>query len=517
MQKQGKLLKTAGFMVFATLLAKVFGMLRDMLLAANYGTTMQAVAYETASRVPLLLFDFVIGGVVTASFIPIFNEILERKNKDEAMRFANDYVNFILMVTIVITLAGIVFSPWLIQFLAPEIAPETKALAVNLSNIMFPMIIFTGLAFSFVGILQSFGEFNIPSIISLVSNSVMILYFFTFNNKFGIYGLAVTMLIGWGLQAVVQIPKLLQFGYRYRPSFPFTSPYIKRALRMALPILVSTWMQPVCTLINTRFASGIEGGRAISALRYANNLYIIVVGIFSFVATNLLFPYLSRAFAAGRRDEAKKLTVTSLKSLALIILPIMAGFMLLSVPLVSLIYERKAFTPSDVSMTATALMFYAVGMIGMAFNEILNKLFFSLQDAKTPMVTSVISMAANVLLAVVLSGTMGIGGIALASGLAAIINAILNYIFMVKKNGRLLSGGDALDLIKMLLATGIMAAAVWFLYGACAGMSRLWQVALPTLGGAAVYGAACLLLRITEVKTLTGMVLGRLKKDGKEN
>lgn len=235
MQKQGKLLKTAGFMVFATLLAKVFGMLRDMLLAANYGTTMQAVAYETASRVPLLLFDFVIGGVVTASFIPIFNEILERKNKDEAMRFANDYVNFILMVTIVITLAGIVFSPWLIQFLAPEIAPETKALAVNLSNIMFPMIIFTGLAFSFVGILQSFGEFNIPSIISLVSNSVMILYFFTFNNKFGIYGLAVTMLIGWGLQAVVQIPKLLQFGYRYRPSFPFTSPYIKRRFVGTIP------------------------------------------------------------------------------------------------------------------------------------------------------------------------------------------------------------------------------------------------------------------------------------------
>ena len=345
----------------------------------------------------------------------------------------------------------------------------------------------------------------------------MILYFFTFNQKFGIYGLAVTMLIGWGLQAVVQIPKLVQLKYRYRPSFPFTSPYIRRALRMALPILVSTWMQPVCTLINTRFASGIEGGRAISALRYANNLYIIVVGIFSFVATNLLFPYLSRAFAAGKRDEAKKLTVTSLKSLALIILPIMAGFMLLATPLVSLIYERKAFTPDDVSMTATALMFYAVGMIGMAFNEILSKSFFSLQDAKTPMVTSVASMAANVLLAVVLSQAMGIGGIALASGLAAIINAILNYIFMVKKNGKLLTGGDAADLFKMLLATGVMAAAVWFVQNACAGMSRIWQVALPTLCGAAVYGVACLLLRITEVKTLTNMVLGRLKKDGKEN
>ena len=308
-----KVLKTAGFMVMATLLAKVFGLLRETFLAATFGTSYIADSFIAASNVPLTLFDMVIGGVISSTFIPVFNEYLEKDShlsnpKERAMRFANLYVNTILLITVIITVLGIIFSKPIISLLAPGLSPEGGELACTLARILFPMLIFTGLAFSFVGVLQSFGEYNIPSVISLVSNAVLIVYFIAFSDKFGVYGLAVAMLIGWGLQAGIQIPWLKKFGYKYRPMLSFRDEGIKKAARLALPMLVSTWVQPLCTLINTVLASF----DSVSALNYANKLYLIVTGVFSFVVTNLVFPMMSRASAAGKKDEIKTMTVTSL-------------------------------------------------------------------------------------------------------------------------------------------------------------------------------------------------------------
>jgi putative peptidoglycan lipid II flippase len=356
----GKMIKTALFMVIITLSAKVLGMLRDILLAASYGTTPEAVAYDTASRLPLIIFDFVIGGVITSSFIPVFNELLVKKGKKDALDFAGSYVNVILLITAVITVIGIIFSGALVGLLAPDVSEDTAALAASLSRIMFPMIIFTGLAFSFVGLLQSFGNFLLPAVISLVSNLIMVLYFIFFNKTFGIHGLAVAMLVGWGSQAIIQLPAVLKNGFRFTLKLDLKSPYIKKAFAMALPILVGSWVQPFCNLINTRFASSFEGG--ISAMGYANRLYLIIVGVFTFVATNLLFPYFSKVQASGDSEAEEKLTRTSVKSLMLIILPITAGIFVLSEPLISIIYQRGEFNERDVEMTAEALRFFSLGM-----------------------------------------------------------------------------------------------------------------------------------------------------------
>lgn len=156
------------------------------------------------------------------------------------MKFANSYVNLILIITAAITLVGVIFSNQLVYFLAPEASDEVLSTAAHLSRIMFPMIIFTGLAFCFVGILQSLGEFRIPAVISLVSNLIMVAYLFTLNSVFGIVGLAFAMLIGWASQAFIQVPKLHSLGYRYSPRADLKSPEIKRALTSALPILIGT-------------------------------------------------------------------------------------------------------------------------------------------------------------------------------------------------------------------------------------------------------------------------------------
>ena len=271
MENSKKMLKTAGFMAIATFMAKALGLARDMLIAAFFGTGIEADAYMTATRIPTTLFDIVIGGVISAAFIPVFNSVFEKESREKALEFANRFIGMVIMVTGLIAILGITFSDQIISFMAPEFDARTHELAKELTMIMFPMIIFTGLAFSFVGILQSFGEFNIPAIMSLVSNLAVIIYFVIFGKTFGVYGLSITMLLAWALQVVIQIPSLIRFKFKLKPRINFKDKNIRSALKLALPMLISTWVQPLYTIVNTRLASGIYKG--VSSLEYANRLY----------------------------------------------------------------------------------------------------------------------------------------------------------------------------------------------------------------------------------------------------
>lgn len=500
------MLKTAGFMTIATLLAKVCGMVRDMLIAAYFSTGYIGEAYMTATKLPTMLFDIVIGGVITASFIPIFNGILGKKDKKEAFDFANKFIGMVLFITLLITAVGLLFSDTLIGWIAPSFDAKTHMLASELTRIMFPMIIFTGLAFSFVGILQSFGEFNIPAIMSLVSNAAVIAYFPLFGKRYGVYGLALTMLIAWSLQVFIQIPALKKTGYTFRPSLRLKDKNIKAALLLAGPLLISTWVQPLYSIVNTRIASGIAGG--VTTLEYANRLYTVMVGVFSFVVTNLIFPKLSKSNAAEETDEASKLLVTSLKAIAIIILPLMAGFIILSKPVIAVIYEHGNFTAEDTVRTGMALACYSVGMIGFSVNEILSKSFFSKRNSKTPMVNAVISMAVNILLANILSKRLGINGLALATAGGSTINALLNYICTRHMYGKLLSGEDIVNLVKILISAIIMGLAVAFLYQflsqmfGAALLGNIIICAVCAVGGVTVYALCLIVSGVDVIKTL---------------
>ena len=507
--KASGLMKNAFFMVFATLFSKALGLVRDMLIAAAYGTGADAIAYDAASRLPILLFDFVIGGVVTAAFIPIFNELLVKKGEKRAFEFANGYITLVVLITLAIALVGVVLAEPLVSFLIPDVAPEIQVLAVKLTRIMFPMIIFTGLAFAFVGVLLSLGEFRIPAIISLVSNGVIVLYLLFANRLFGVLGLSISLLFGWMLQAFVQLPSLGSRGYRYRPSLNFNTPYIKAAARGALPILLGTWTVPVCSLINTRFASAIEGGRAVTALGYANRFYIIIIGVFSYVATNLLFPYISKASAGGEREEANKLMLSSIRILTLVIMPITAGITVLAEPLVSLLYERGEFVASDVAMTATALRFYTVGMVFTAANEVLTKAFFARKSFKIPMYASICSMLTNFIILFAFRSSLSIGLIALASGIASAVGCVISYLAMLRADKVLFTLSDGVAIIKMLVCAALMGVCVYFVSGLVDGM--LLKLLAGVLTGAVVYFVLCTLVRLDEAKYVMDRLLKKEK------
>lgn len=493
--------KSAALMGVIILLSKIMGLVRDSMIASAYGTTEAAIAYETASKLPVTIFDFVLGGVVTSAFIPVYNSLAVKKGKRDALAFAQSYVNLILVITVTLSVLGTVFAPALVSFIAPELEGTTAALASDLTRIMFPMVVFVGLAFSFVGFLQSEGEYNIPAVISLVSNLIMVGYLIFFNDTFGVVGLAVSMLIGWCAQAAVQIPAVIKRGFRYKLTAPLTTPEIARAAKNTLPILIATWTTPVCSLINTRLASGIDGGRAINALGYANRLYIIIVGLFSFVATNLLFPYFARAAAEGNSDESDRLTRTSIRTLTFIIAPIAVGVMVLAEPFVALIYEKGSFNASDTAITATALRFYAVGMVFAAVGEVLTKAFFAVEKTRLPMIASVISMGFNAAVILIFGERLGIGGIALVSALAAAVNMTVNWIFAVRMKLITPDRRDAWDLIKSIASAAVMGIAVYFTgqIPIIADAGKLISFAVPTLSGVIVYAVCVILFRSEEM------------------
>lgn len=492
-------------MMAATLLAKALGLVRDSLIGSFFGTGLEADAFMTASKAPTTLFDVVIGGVISATFIPVFNKIMSKQGQKEAMEFVNKFITMVLIATVAISVFGIVFADQIVNFMAPNYAGDKHDLAVRLTSIMFPMIIFTGFAFSFVGFLQSMGEYNVPAIISLVSNAAIIVYFVLFGKKYGVVGLSVTMVIAWSLQVIVQIPSLIKLKYKFRLNFKLKDKNIKDALVLAGPMLISTWVQPLYSVVNSRLASGIDG--AYSALELANRLYIIVTGVFSFVVTNLIFPKLAKANASDNAEEARSLIMTSLKAIVLVILPLTAGMMILAHPVTNIIYRRGEMTAESAALIAGILSCYCVGMFGLAVNEVLSKYFFSMNDSKTPMRNSILSMVFDVIMAYVLFALFKTYGLALAAAGGSIFNALLNGICMVRRQPGMIKRSDSITFVKTLIATAIMAAVVFVIYRLIYNpdgefLSQLTVCAVCGMVGVIIYAISLWVLRVDEIRQL---------------
>lgn len=499
-----KMLYTAVFMALATLLSKVLGQARDSLLTAYFGSGMESDAFTTASTIPTMLFDVIIGGVISAAFIPVFNDIVSKRGKDDGMKFVNKFVTLVVCIAVIIVIAGILLSGQLVS-LQTHYTGEKHALASQLTAMMFPMIIFTGLAFSFVGLLQSFGEYKVPSLISLVSNLAIILYYALFGRKFGIYGLAVTMVIAWSLQFIILIPWLIKFGVRFRPDFRFKDRDIWDTLKLAGPMLVATWVQPLYSIVNQKFASNIDS--AVTLIQQSNRLYIIVVGVFSFVVTNLIFPKLAQAVSRDDMDEAKRLTASSVRSIVLVIAPLMAGFIVLSEPVARVIFAYGKMDEESVRAIGVLLKFYSVGMLGLGLNEVLSKAFFSLKDSKTPMRNSVISMIANIALAYVLYKLMSTNGLALAAALGSIINAVLNWVCIARKYPDMIRLGDIKDMLKSIVSAVVMGAVLipvyTFLAPRLSGTAgNITLCAVCGIAGVIVYAVMTVLTGESDIKNI---------------
>ena len=501
-------LKTVSLVILITLLGRVMGLGRGILMAGAFGTGWEADALTAASLLPRMFFDVVFASAVSASFIPVYTETLEHEGRGAADRLAGSFFTIVGLSAATLTVLGMVFAPQLIGFMAPEFDAETTSLAARLLVIIFPSLFFTGLAFSMVGVLNSLGQFNIPAAMSVASNGVVIAYFLFFVGRFGVYGAAVAVLIGWAAQAVIQVPSLVKRGYRYRPGF--RHPGLKKIARLMLPVMVGTWILPINMVILLWFASGLYGG--VASLGYANDLFIMIAGIFVLSVTNVIFPEMSRLSASGDRRAFCDIVRETTRTLLFLLIPMTLGLILLATPLVQLIFERHQFGAHSTALTASALAFMSLGMAGYGIQNVLIRAFYAEKRGKVPFLAGLAGVAANILLCRLFVDAMGVAGLALASAASLLVTALVLIPAAHRMlGGELVTGGLVLELGKMVFAALLMGVGVWFLRELLAGVlgggniwMRLGLVGAPTVVGVAIYLGLAHVLRLDEVKVLWG-------------
>ena len=523
MEQSGKnTVKAVGFMMMITLVGKLLGLVREQLLAANYSIGAEATAFMTASRIPRTFFDAVFASAISASFIPIFNEYLEKKGKEEAFRLSNIFVTAVGVITCMMTVLGMVFAQPITWLFADGFLPETAKTCAEFLRILFPTVVFTGVAFSFVGILQSLDEFTIPAAMSIVSNAIIILYYLFFDKYFGIYGLTIAFLIGWAMQAAIQVPALWKKGYRFRFDFHFQEEGMKKIGRLMLPIMVSTWIQPINIVINTKFASHIHfenyPDAPIPTIEYANTLYTIIVGVFVLSIANVIFPKMARLTTNKAEEDLGETVSVTIKAMLFLLLPMMFGLMILSEPVVRLVYERGDFGTFATKTTARALFFFSLGMVGFGIQNILSRVFYAKQDGKTPFYSGLISIAVNIILCFLLVEKMDVGGLAFASAISSVVSAVFLLIPLYFQHKTLFSKKMIKDLLKMIFSAGVMAIAAVICKNGLLAMEiggfleNIIVVAVTAAVGGVVYMICCYALGVSESKMVVEMGKGTFQK-----
>ena len=520
-KEKNSAVKAVSFMMIITLVGKLLGLARDQFLAGNYSIGPEASAFLTASRIPRIFFDVVFASAISASFIPVFNEYMEKKGKEEAFKLSNNFITMVGMLTTLLTFFGIIFAPQLTAWFADGFDQQTAVLCTNLLRILFPATIFTGLAFSFVGILQSMDEFNIPAAMSIASNAIIIIYYVFLNDRFGIYGLTIAFLVGWAMQAFIQVPALLKKGYKYKPFVDFKDEGLKKIIALMLPVMVSTWIQPINLAINTKFASRLLEGSGVSAIEYANTVYSIIVGVFVLSVANVIFPRLSRMTIDDDKKQFGETVSITMEAMVFLLIPMMVGLMCLSEPIIRLIYQRGEFTQYATALTANALFFFSIGMVGFGIQAILSRAFYAEQNGRIPLLSGIISICVNIVLCNVLAPKMGVGGLALASAVSSIVAAIVLLIPMQKSN-KIISKVLVLQIIKMIVSALIMAEVVILGKNTIISIFKpsfitsLLEVGIPTLCGIIVYMVFTRIFAVPQAKMVfefaINFVKGRIRK-----
>ena len=498
-KKRNDAVKTVSLMMVITLAGKLLGLFRDRLLTINYGSGMEANAFLTASRIPRVFFDTVFASAISACLIPVFSQYLQKNGKKDAFKFAGNFITVMSVFCTLLTVLGILFAEPLTSFFADGYDTETAQLCASLTRVMMPTVLFTGIAFSFVGVLQSLDEFNVPAAISLVSNCAVIIYYFTFNDKYGIYGLAVAFLIAWLLQAVIQVPSLVKKGFKFAPSLSLKSEGMRQVFKLMLPVMVSTWVLPINQTINSKFGSRLFDGAGVTAVELAYNMFTVIAGVFVLSVTNYVFPRFSKENASGDGAGLRKTVRDTLHTTLFIVIPMTAGLFVMARPVIDFIYGGGEFDAFSIDITSKALMIMSLGMIGYAVQAVLSRVFFAKQDGRTPLIAGVISIAVNVALCWSMTERFDVAGIAGASAVSFTVNGIL-LALPLKRMG--LSFADRqfmLDMCKIAVSSVVMAVLVYYLQiaiGAVAG--KLITLAVPFVAGVAIYCVFAFIFRLPE-------------------
>ncbi len=511
--KRGKIVgKTAVLLMLITILSKILGFTRDITLSYFYGASNISDAYLISLSIPAVIFGF-IGSGISIGYIPIYSDVEKEFGAQKGNSFTSNLINILLIICTIIVIFGLIYTDKIVKIFASGFKGETLALAVQFTKISLLGIYFTGVISVFSGYLQLKGNYTMPALIGFPLN-ILIILSILLSIHTNVKILAIGSVIATFSQLFLLIPFVYKKGYKYKFILDFKDKNIINIIKMSIPVMVGVSVYQINTIVDRTIASTISVG-GISALNYANKLNLFIQGIFVLSITNVMYPMISNMAAEGNITGLKKAVSEAINSITILVIPATIGAMIFAEPVIKLLFGRGAFDPKALSMTSSALFFYSIGMIGYGLREILSRAFYSLKDTRTPMINSAIALVMNIILNIILSKYMGIGGLALATSISAIFCTILLFISFRKKIGSFGLKNIVISFIKIVCASLVMGVIAKLSYNILLKhISENLSLIAAIIIGAVVYFVIIYFMGIEEVDSMIKAVKSKLKGVG---
>ncbi len=496
--------------MLVTIFSKIFGFARDMTLSYFYGASNISDAFIISITIPSALFGIIVAGISTG-YIPMYTKIHQNYGKVESEKFTSNLLNVLVLISTVIVIPGLLFTDEIVRVFASGFEGDTLAYAIQFTRISLIGIYFTGFVVLLNAYLQLQKNYIIPALIGFPLNFTIVASIFVSSHT-DVIMLAIGAVLAIVAQLMLILPFVLRSGFRYTFALNYKDEHLKNMFYLSLPIILGVSIDQINTIIDKTIASRIaEGG--ISALNYASKLNGFVQGIFVVSIIAVMFPIISNMASEKNLNGLKKIIAEAIGVINVFVVPATIGLMVFAEPIVRLLFGRGAFDEQDVTMTSISLAFYSIGMLGYGLRDVLSRAFYALQDTKTPMINAAIAILINIILNLILSRYLGIGGLALATSISAIVATVLLFISLHKKIGSFSIRAIFINFMKILIASIIMGMIAKVTYDLLSTVVVEYASLIVSISlGAFVYFALIYFMKIEEINLILRYLSSRLKK-----
>ncbi|WP_428634350.1 murein biosynthesis integral membrane protein MurJ [Sedimenticola sp.] len=509
----GGLLRSTAVFSSLTMVSRVLGFIRDMVFANLFGAAAATDAFFVAFKIPNFLRRLFAEGAFSQAFVPVLTEYKTLRDKAEVRLLVADVSGTLGALLLLLTLLAVAGAPMLTTLFAPGWAvdkPESFALAAEMLRITFPYLLFISLTALAAGVMNTYGHFAIPAVTPVWLNLVLIGCAFWLAPLFEtpVMGLAWGVFFAGVVQLLFQLPTLARMGMLARPRWAWRNEGVQRIMKLMLPGIFGSSVAQINLLLDTIIASFLVSG-SVSWLYYSDRLVEFPLGVFGIALATVILPSLSQRHAEADPHRFSRTLDWALRWVLLIGAPAMLGLILLAGPIITTLYQHGAFSLEDVEMSRLSLMAYAVGLPGFILVKVLAPGFYARQDTRTPVRFGVYAMVSNMLLNIAFVVPMAMAGIkgphaglALATGLAAFINAGMLFHRLRKDGVYHAEQGWAAFALRIIIANGVMVAFLWWGGDGLQQwidwqvMERVWRLAGLIVGAVVIYLVALLLLGI---------------------
>jgi putative peptidoglycan lipid II flippase len=514
----GRIARAAIVLMAGTILSRVLGLGREVVIADLFGAGAQVDAFRVANHVATIVYDLLIAGTVSAALVPVFSEYAgDETKRPELARVVSTILTVAgLFLLVSVALLELAAAP-LVGFMGADFPDETRSLALEMTQWVLPGVFFMGLSGVVMAAHYALGRFVYPAFTSATFNAAIIFAAITLAGLFGIKSLVLGMVLGAIAMLVIQAPGLRDIPLR--PVLDFRHPAVRKIFALYAPVGLSVVVSSIALVIDRNLASRSEGW--ISAMSYATTLVQFGLGMVAAAISLAALPSLSQHFSRGNRDAYKRTLASGLRLVMVLALPTAAGLLALAHPLVALIFEHGAYTAADRELTVQALLLYVIGFPFGAIDQVLIIAFYARKNTLTPVLVGIAAVGVYLAVAFSLVDTMGMRGLVLANSAQLTFHAIVTGLLLwraMRAEGGLHGygiGDTTLKVAGAAAALALVSYAVWWALDAllhpASFLEKLVVLGLPVIAGGATYAALVRLMRLPEVELIAGKVAGRLR------